>query len=273
MSDTPRAGKGPATDDHAENDTNDGLPFETDTPSPRVEDSAGLDEVDPAEQQRFIQNVVQDDLQPTVDDLVSAPVLDDVDGADALAKYLLRAAETGANAESCLEFADQLHMPREQQEVLQSVRDLLWSTAAWVSTGRARYLDDMTSGLEAAGDAITEIAESPLEVTLPEVDTGSRRDDKWTKHAASASGHVTGGHISQEWSPIDDDVEDITGCVEISDYANGGQVALTASSGATVDGVGIDQEICCRLTPEQAEALAASLVERAETVRETRDDD
>lgn len=265
MRHTTRGSKDPTTDGTDSEDS--GLPFDA---WPEYEERDHHDFESPDGVQMFIQEAVRHDLAPTVDDLVAAPVHDDVDGGEAVAEYLLRATETGECATDALRGIDAYSLPEKQDQALKQARDLLWSTAAWVATGKPRHLDEMAHDLEEAADAVQAAVDEPVNVPTPDSDGGHPADDRWTKHTESAraelSSPVVNFSIDNDW-----DGEEARGSIELLDLTCGDQVSIAMNVEGKTDGTDVEVGATHDLSVAQAEQLADALAEYAADAREERE--
>jgi hypothetical protein len=253
-------------------DADNGLPFEPwdweeddETPLNDLHTPEGASD--------FIREAVRQDLAPRTNALVSAPLRDDVDGGRALAGFLLRAAETGENAESCLgRLGDLEDLTEDEQEILARTRDLLFAAAAWTyfDDDRAR-LADVVDDLERAVDVISAAADvgDQLDVDVPELEQAVE-DTTRVKHAQKAEALVEGPLVN---SLIEcDDSNGLSAEVRLLDVVRG-TVGVSASIDGKAEGAEVHHSICAHLSPAQAEALAGSLVEWADAAREYQEDD
>lgn len=251
-------------------DTDDGLPF--DAWDHEADEETPLNDLHtPEGASDFIEEAIRQDLAPRTNDLVSAPLREDVDGGRALAGFLLRAAETAENAESCLDRLEELDdLTDDEQEILARTRDLLFAAAAWTyfDDDRAR-LADVVDELERAVDAISAAADiDQLDGDVSELDQ-TAEDEKGVKHPQKAEALVEGPLVN---NLIDSrDSGGLSAEIRLLEVGRG-SVPLSASIDGTVEDADVHHSIRAHLSPAQAEALAADLVEWADAARESQED-
>jgi len=253
-------------------DTENGLPFEPWDWG--EEDPKPLNDLDtPKGGSELIREAIRQDLAPRTSDLVDAPLVDDVDGGEALAGYLLRAAETGENAESCLgRLGDLEDLTEDEQAVLARTREVLFNAAAWIYYDRGRAkIADVVDDLERAVDAISAAA-GPDE--QPEVDLSElmieAEDTNSVKHPQDATAIVEGPLVNTRLGTSF--CENISAEVRLLEVGSG-TVSLSARVEGTREGGEVEHSVAAHFSPSQAEALAADLVEWADAAREYQEGD
>lgn len=255
-------------------DAENGLPFEPWDWG--EEDPKPLNDLDtPKGGSELIREAIRQDLAPRTTDLVDAPLVDDVDGGQALAGFLLRATETGENAESCLgRLGDLEDLTEDERAVLARTRELLFNAAAWVyfDDDRAR-LADLVDDLERAVDAIsagvasTGAAASDVpdaEVTAQQnhlLELADREDaERWEYETMHNLAHIRSGLVNAELDAL---CEEPSGTIET--YPTRGDGVPLGFEVTTDDDASVGGAV--HLSAEQAEALAVDLLEQAHAAR------
>lgn len=258
------------TDEKRDEQTNEGgLPFDA---WGDEKESDGRDFGSPDGVQAFIQECVREDLAPTVDDLVAAPIHEDIDGGGAVAEYLMRATETGMNATDALARIDEYDLEDRQALALKWARELLWSTAAWVETGKDGHLDDMVHDLEQVSDAVQAAVDEPLDVPTPQAEGGHPEDSKWEKHTECPWANVTSPLVNFEVGRGHED-DDVSGWIKLLEYTTDEKIPLATHVEGPVQGVDVELGATHHLSIAQAERLAEALGEYAADAREEREAD
>lgn len=205
-----------------------------------------------------LRRFVREELDPAIANLELAAE-DDVDAQEAYATYLLRAAEAGALADSAL-----LSGSDARDRALRHAREATYAAAALVGEhNRERHRSNLTADTRALVDAVEELAP---ETTLdrPEEYAVDDRDDRWTKFAPASVGMLKlEPYVHVELDTIAADLETR---IELHP-SSPGEVNIGFSTAGTTDGNELRAGSITKLSPDQAEALAAALLECAEGAR------